>query len=188
MELTIADGVVALILLVSGMLAYSRGVTREIMAIGGWIAAAFIAFYFAPMLSPLLEEIPVVGDMLRGSCTMSALAGFVAAFAGALIVLSIFTPMLSTAVQNTALGPVDKGLGFVFGIARGVLLVAVMYLLYNLIITDTERLAMIENSASITFISDAAKALEAQAPTTVPEWLQSRIDGMMGNCGAAETQ
>jgi len=186
MEFTIADGVVALILLVSGLLAYSRGLTREVMAIGGWIAAAFIAFYFAPMLSPLLEEIPFVGDILRGSCTMSALAGFVAAFGGALIVLSIFTPMLSQAVQNTALSPVDKSLGFVFGIARGVLLVAVMYLLYNLIITDTERLAIIENSASIALISDAASALETQAPTAVPDWLQSRIDGMMGACGATE--
>jgi membrane protein required for colicin V production len=184
MELTIADGVVALILLVSAMLAYNRGVTREVMAIGGWIAAAFIAFYFAPMISPLLEEIPYVGDFLRSSCTLSALAGFVAAFAGALLVLSIFTPLLSSAVQSTALGPIDKALGFLFGIARGVLLVAVVYLLYNLVITDSERIAMIENSASISVISDAAMALEAQAPTSVPDWLQSRIDGMLGNCGA----
>jgi len=186
MELTIADGVVALILLVSAMLAYNRGVTREVMAIGGWIAAAFIAFYFAPMVSPLLEEIPYVGDFLRGSCTMSALAGFVAAFAGGLVILSIFTPLLSTAVQNTALGPIDKALGFVFGIGRGVLLVAVIYLLYDLVITDTERLAMIDNSVSIGVISDAAKALEALAPTSVPDWLQTRIDSVMGECGAGD--
>ncbi len=185
MELTIADGVVGLILLVSAMLAYNRGVTREVMAIGGWIAAAFIAFYFAPILSPLLEEVPFVGDFLRGSCTLSALAGFVGAFAAGLVILSIFTPLLSTAVQNTALGPIDKALGFVFGIARGVLLVAVMYLLYDLVITDSERLAMIENSVSIGVISDAAQSLEAMAPTAVPDWLQSRIDGMMGNCGDA---
>ena len=76
MELTIADGVVALIVIVSAMLAYNRGLTREVMAIGGWLVAALAAFYFAPMLSPLVLEIPAVGDMLRSSTTLTAASGF----------------------------------------------------------------------------------------------------------------
>ncbi|WP_340108564.1 CvpA family protein [Pikeienuella sp. HZG-20] len=186
MALTIADAVVALVVLVSAMLAFNRGLVREALAIGGWVASAFIAFYFAPLAAPLMLEIPYLGDFLRSSCTMTALAGFIAVFAVALIVLSIFTPVLSSAVQATPLAVVDRGLGFVFGAARGVLLVAVVYLLYNLVITDTERLAVIENSASHALISDAARAVQAWAPTSVPDWLQTRIDNLMGACVAQE--
>lgn len=186
MELTIADAVVALVVLVSAFLAYNRGLVREALAIGGWIAAAFLSFYFAPMVSPLILETPYLGDFLRSSCTMTALTSFVAVFGVALIILSFFTPVLSSAVQATPLAVVDRGLGFVFGVARGVALVAVVYLLYNLVITDSERIAMIENSASLTLISDAAKTLESIAPTEVPDWLQTRIDRLMGGCVSAE--
>lgn len=182
MSFTIADGVVALVVLVSAMLAFNRGLVREGLAIGGWIAAAFVAFYFAPMVSPLVLEIPYLGDFLRSSCTLTALAGFVVVFGVALIVLSIFTPVLSSAVHATPLAPVDRGLGFLFGVARGVLLVAVVYMLYNLVVNDAERLAVIENSASRAIISDAAEAIKANAPTAVPDWLQTRIDTLMGSC------
>jgi len=185
MQFTIADGVVGLVILVSAMLAYNRGLTRETLAIGGWIAAAFAAFYFAPMVSPLVLEIPYVNDFLRASCTLTQLASFAAVFAVSLVILSIFTPVLSSAVQNTILGPVDRALGFLFGIARGVLLIGVLYLLYDTLVTDTERLAVIDASASHTFISDAAEAIRERAPTSMPDWLQTRVDQLMGDCGPA---
>lgn len=180
MELTIADGVVALIILVSAMLAYNRGLTREVMAIGGWIVAALAGFYFAPMLSPIVLEIPIVGEMLQSSNTLTALAAFALAFVGALIVLSFFTPLLSTAIHNTPLAPVDRGLGFLFGIARGVLLVGVIYLLYDLLVPENERVPMIEASASHGMISDAAEAIRERAPTQMPDWIQTRIDHLLG--------
>ncbi len=184
MEFTLADGAVALIVLVSALLAYNRGVTREVLAIGGWIVAGLAAFYFAPMVSPLVLEIPVVANILRSSCTLTVLASFAIVFAGALLILSIFTPVLSSAVQDTILGPVDRALGFLFGLARGVLLIGVLYLLYDTLVNESERIAMIDQSFSHGFISDSAAAIRAQAPTAMPEWLQTRIDQLMGECSA----
>lgn len=184
MEFTLADGAVALIVLVSAFLAYNRGVTREALAIGGWIVAGLAAFYFAPMVSPLVLEIPVVANILRSSCTLTVLASFAIVFSAALLILSIFTPLLSSAVQDTVLGPIDRVLGFLFGIARGVLLIGVLYLLYDTLVNETDRIAMIDQSFSHGFISDAAEAIQAQAPTAMPEWLQSRIDQLMGECTA----
>lgn len=184
MEFTLADGAVALIVLVSAFLAYNRGVTREALAIGGWIVAGLAAFYFAPKVSPLVLEIPVVANILRSSCTLTVLASFAIVFAAALLILSIFTPLLSSAVQDTVLGPIDRALGFLFGIARGVLLIGVLYLLYDTLVNETDRIAMIDQSFSHGFISDAAEAIQAQAPTAMPEWLQSRIDQLMGECTA----
>lgn len=189
MELTIADGVVALVIIVSAMLAFNRGVVREVLAIGGWIVAALVAFYFAPLIAPLVVEAPYVGGVFQSSCTLTALASFAIVFGLALIVLSIFTPVLSSAVQETALAPVDRGFGFIFGVARGVLLVAVVYLLYDLVVTDSaDRLASVENSYSIGLIADAADAIRERAPTAIPDWIQVRIDRLMGDCGAEAEQ
>ena len=65
---TIVDGVVALVIVVSAILAYSRGFVREVMSIAGWIVAAILAYIFAPKAEPLIREIPVLGDFLGDSC------------------------------------------------------------------------------------------------------------------------
>jgi membrane protein required for colicin V production len=182
MAFTIADGVVLLIVSVSALLAYSRGLTREALAIGGWIIAAMAAFFFAPILEPLMREIPVVGGFLASSCTLSILAGFAAAFAIALVVLSIFTPLLSGLVRDSALGPFDRGLGFLFGVVRGVALAAVLYLLYDLTVPTEQRIAAIDGAWSMGLIGDAANLMRTLAPEDAPEWLGSRIDRLMGAC------
>ena len=51
---TIIDAVVAGIIVISALLAYSRGLVREAMAIAGWIGATVLAFIFAPQVQPLL--------------------------------------------------------------------------------------------------------------------------------------
>ena len=61
---TMIDGVVALVVVISALLAYGRGIVREIMAIVGWVAAAILGFMFAPQVEPMVRELPVVGDFL----------------------------------------------------------------------------------------------------------------------------
>ena len=61
---TIIDGVVAIVIVVSALLAYSRGFVREVLAIAGWIGAAVLAFIFADQAQPLVRQIPVLGDYI----------------------------------------------------------------------------------------------------------------------------
>lgn len=182
MEVTIVDGVVLLIVGVSALLAFSRGLTREALAIGGWVVAAIAAFYFTPAVMPLIQEAPVVGDILRGSCHLSVIAAFAAVFAVALIVVSIFTPLLSGAVQDSMLGPFDRGLGFLFGVARGLLLVAVVYVLYDTLVPDGERIEMVENSRSMSIIAETAGFAQSATPNQVPGWLDGYINSLIGPC------
>jgi membrane protein required for colicin V production len=65
---TAVDGGAALIIILSAILAYSRGFVRELMAIVGWIGAAVVAFLFAPSVTPIVKELPVVGS----SCPTAA--------------------------------------------------------------------------------------------------------------------
>ncbi|MDF2232013.1 CvpA family protein [Albimonas sp. CAU 1670] len=183
MSFTIVDGVVLAVLALSGILAWSRGLTREALAIAGWVVAAIVALYAAPFLEPLLQEIPVAGEILAGACTLSKLAAFSVAFAIVLILLSIFTPLFSSAVQDSILGPVDKALGFVFGVARGVLLVAVVYIVYDQVVPPADRLAMVDQSRSVAMISEAATLISERLPTTLPDWAIAPINGLMNECG-----
>ncbi|MEM6390737.1 MAG: CvpA family protein, partial [Pseudomonadota bacterium] len=128
---TIIDGIVALVILLSALLAYSRGLVREALAIGGWIVAAIVAYMFAPQVEPLVKEVPVISDLIGDNCELALIVGAGAVFAAALIVMSLITPVFSSAVQRSAVGGIDQGLGFLFGVARGILLVAIAYFVYE---------------------------------------------------------
>ena len=119
----LVDGAVAIVIVLSAILAYSRGFVREAMAILGWVGAAIFAFLLAPTLQPLVKEIPVLNKFLADSCELSIIAAFAAAFAVGLVIASLFTPLFASVVQRSVLGGLDQGLGFLFGVARGVLLV-----------------------------------------------------------------
>ena len=51
---TLVDAGVAGIIVLSAILAYSRGLVREAMAIAGWVGAAVLAFVFAESAQPLV--------------------------------------------------------------------------------------------------------------------------------------
>ncbi|GIX15122.1 MAG: colicin V production protein CvpA [Paracoccaceae bacterium] len=179
---TIVDGVAALLVAVSAILAWSRGFLREIMAILGWVAAAAAAFYFAPQAEPLVREIPYAREIIGTSCQLSILAAFAAVFAAALVVMSIFTPLFSAAVQDSPLGSIDRGLGFLFGVARGVLLVVVALIVYQ---TMGLKLAEIDDSRTVGLLADARDRLQAAIPTEMPDWIETRYNQLLGECGPA---
>ena len=116
---TAVDGGAALVIILSAILAYSRGLVRELMAIVGWIGAAVVAFLFAPSAMPLVKEVPMVGEFLNDSCELSVIVAFAGVFAIGLIVMALFTPLFASVIQRSALGGIDQALGFVFGVARG---------------------------------------------------------------------
>lgn len=190
MNFTYVDAAVGVVTLLSAFLAYNRGLTRELFAIGGWVLAAFAAFYFAPIVEPLMREIPVVGPQLAKSCVISMIAAFTLVVAAGLLVLAVFTPLFSSVVLESALGPVDRALGFLFGVARGILLLAVAYLIYGSLAGD-EVLPALENAASKPLFDEAAVLIDANRPDELPNWFAERIDALMAPCndtgGAPET-
>ena len=181
---TIVDGIVALVVVVSAILAYSRGFVREMMAIAGWVAAAVLAFIFAPTVEPLVDEIPVVGTFLQDSCELRVIAAFALVFAVALLVASIFTPLFAAAVQSSALGGVDQALGFLFGVARGVLLVAVALVIYEQVAVG-EPVAAVEASRSAAIFARTQDDVDAAMPEDAPGWIVGRYEELVGVCGAS---
>ncbi|MEM7710199.1 MAG: CvpA family protein [Pseudomonadota bacterium] len=180
---TIIDGVVAGIIVLSAILAYSRGLVREAMAVLGWVAAAVLAFTFAGAFEPLVREIPYVGDFLGDSCELAVLAAFALVFAVSLVVVSFFTPLLSSAIRNSAVGGLDRGLGFLFGVARGVLLVAVAFVVYDRW-TVNDGVPVVEDSRSAVVFARVQANIEEQIPDDAPGWIVTRYEALVGECAA----
>ncbi len=182
MDFTIVDGVVALVIVLSAILAYSRGFVRESLSIAGWVVAAVAAFFLAPRAQPLIKEIPVLKDFLDG-CELSIIASFAVVFAIALVIVSIFTPLFSSAVQRSALGGLDQGLGFLFGVARGLLLVAIALVIYDRVVLN-EPLAMVDDSRTNQIFARVQDSLNESIPENVPGWIVERYEELVGTCDA----
>jgi membrane protein required for colicin V production len=182
---TIIDGVVALIIILSALLAYSRGFVRESLAIAGWVAAGVLAFMFAPQLEPMIREVPIVGDFIADSCELSMIGAFAAVFAAALIVASLITPLFSSLVQRSILGGFDQGLGFVFGVARGILLVAIAYFVYETALTS-QSVQMIDDSRSARVFSHLTRRVEDGNPEQALSWITSQYEALIGQCSVAD--
>ena len=180
---TIIDGVVAVVIIVSALLAYSRGFVRESLAIAGWIGAAILAFLFADQARPLVHQIPVLGERIEGSCELSIVVSFAAVFAVALVVFAVFTPLFSGAVQRSVLGGLDQGLGFLFGVFRGVLLVALAFFVYQTILS-TQSVAMVEDSRAAAVFGRLTGQFQPGDSDAALGWLQARYLALTGECGA----
>ena len=182
---TIVDGIVLALIAISAVLAYARGLVRESLSIAGWIIAAIAGFTFAPMVEPLVREIPVLRDILGTSCELGVLAGFAVVFAVALIIVSIFTPLIAGAVHDSAIGPVDQGLGFLFGIVRGVLLIVIALVVYNRVFGGAGGVPQIDNSHSIAVFSGLEARIAAMLPEDAPQWIAGQYDRLTQSCDPA---
>lgn len=183
MEFTIIDGVVGVVVIISAVLAYSRGFVRETLTIVGWAAAAVVAYIFAPQAEPLMKEVPILSDLIEGSCEISMITAFAAVFAVALIVASIFTPLFSSLVQRSAVGAIDSALGFLFGALRGLLIVAIALIVYDRAIVG-ESYAMVDDSQSAQIFADLQDRLTQEIPADVPGWVTTKYEDLLGNCGS----
>lgn len=179
---TLVDAAVAAIILISALLAYARGFVHESLAILGWIAAAVMAYLFAPQFEPLVKEIPFVGDFLQESCELAVIAAFCVVFALGLLVVSIFSPLFASLVKDSALGGLDQALGFLFGALRGVVLVAVALLVYDRVVISA-KVPMVDNSRAAAVFAGVETDLESAVPTDAPGWILGRYETLVSSCG-----
>ena len=180
---TVVDGGVAIIIVMSALLAYARGMVREVTAIAGWIAAAILAFVFADLAKPLVRQIPYLGDMLGDSCELLILTSFAIIFAGALLIVSLFTPLFSSLVQKSIFGGFDQMLGFLFGVGRGIILVAVAFFIYFTIMPNQDIVSL-ETSRSAIIFESYISNVQDQNPEAALSWVRNQYDQLVGVCSS----
>ena len=116
-----ADLMVIAVVLISGVLAFVRGLVHEILALGAWFGAGIATYFGIDHVIPLarsLTEVQPIADVGAGA----------ALFLAVLIGLSILTRILVKQIRKSSLGALDRSLGLLFGLARGALVIAVTWL------------------------------------------------------------
>ena len=148
---------IGLLLLLSGIFAYTRGIVQETLSIAGWIGAIFITIYAFPYLKPYAQKIitiKIVADFATG----------IIIFITSLLLISLFTKRISKVVKNSELNAIDSSLGFLFGLARGALILIIAYIGLRTIYPEINQPEWIKNSRSIRLIKPGAEFLVALIP------------------------
>lgn len=159
--MTIFDWSVVGVVGLSVLLAYVRGFTRELIALGAWVLGFFGALAFSPIAGAWLPEI-------GGSPVLRYIVAFVAIMILAIVAGALIAWPLSTVIRKSGLGFVDRFLGGVFGAARGVVLVLAFILIAGL--TALPRQVWWQNAALAPPLVAAAVSLSVWLPA---DWAQN---------------
>jgi membrane protein required for colicin V production len=125
--MTWVDLVILAVLVVSALLAFMRGLVREVLGLAAWVGAIFAGVWALPRVRPQFQH-------WLGSSPWVDPVAFAAVFIVALIVLLLISRWISAIVRGSPLGGVDRTLGLVFGLARGAALVIVAYITAGMVV------------------------------------------------------
>lgn len=148
---------IVIVLMASGLLAFFRGLVKEVLAVAGWVGAAFATLY------GFRHAQPVARRFIAVELAADAAAGL-AIFLVTLIVLSMITHAISARVRDSALNAVDRSLGFVFGLARGAVLVVLAYMLLAWAVPTREQPGWLLQARAMPWIERGADFLLTLMP------------------------
>jgi membrane protein required for colicin V production len=160
------DFAIIAVVALSAIFAFARGFVREVLSIIAWVGAALITLYgFAYAYGTIIRFVttPLLADLIAG-------AGL---FVVSLIVLTLLTGYIARFVSSSALSPVDRTLGLIFGLARGVVLVSLAYLVVDISLPQNDRPSWIKEAKSERFLAKGADMLR----NALPESLQVKTAG-----------
>lgn len=167
MPITLLDGILVGFALVSAVLAMVRGFSREILSIASWAAAAAAAFFFYPAIVPYISSY-----IDHAQLQIVAAAGIV--FLIALIIVTIVTMKIADFIIDSRIGALDRTLGFLYGAARGVLVVAVGLLFFSWLVGSNPP-AWIAEAKSLPLLESIGTWLEGILPDDPENSILNRI-------------
>jgi membrane protein required for colicin V production len=145
------------VMLISGLLAMVRGLIREVLSIAGWGAAAVAALYAFSKLLPITKQY-ISNDYVAAGVTVGG------AFFLTLIIVSIITVKISDTVLDSRIGALDRTLGFLFGLARGLIIVVVAFIFFDWLVPAKSQPEMVRNARSRIVLQNTGEWLKGLLP------------------------
>ena len=170
MPITIFDGIVIGVTLFSAVLAMVRGFSREVLSIASWGGSAAAAYYFYPMVQPYALK-------YTDDPKIAAVGSAAAIFLVALIVISFITMRIADFIIDSRIGALDRTLGFLFGAARGILLLVVAVAFWNWLVEPKQRPDWVNNSKSKPMLDALVVKLQAALPADIDEQIKKKMGG-----------
>ena len=157
--MTAFDYVVLTILAASILISVLRGLVKEILSLAAWIAAFVVANQFAaPMAAALPNFVP---DAVPGG-TVRLMAGFGILFIGTLLLGALINLAIGQLITALGLKVVDRGMGGLFGLARGIVIVLTLVILAGL--TQLPRQAVWRDALLSPMAESAARTIKPWLP------------------------
>lgn len=154
------------VVLISATLAMVRGFVREVLSVASWLAAVGAAYFFYKPVVPLVQPYIESG-------TVATIVAAAAIFFVSLIVTSYITTKVSDYVIDSRVGALDRGLGFLFGAARGLLLLVIALLFFSWLVQTPP--SWVANAKTRPVLTDLGDKLMAALPDDVEAALLKRF-------------
>ncbi|HXP04640.1 MAG TPA: CvpA family protein [Stellaceae bacterium] len=171
-------GVIAIIGL-SAVFAFARGFVREALSIVAWVGAGFITLYGHDYVIVIVE--PMVHNQL-----LSQLIAWGGLFIASLIALTIVTGFIARSVRASALSPLDRTLGFVFGVLRGAFIISLAYLLLDMAVPGTDRPSWLREAKSAPYLQQGADMLRNVLPESLRQKTSTAAEELLQKAKSAD--
>jgi membrane protein required for colicin V production len=164
MPITLLDIVLIVVMLVSGLLAMVRGFMREVLSITAWVLAAGATLYSYNKLLPYAKQ-------YFNNDIVAAIAVIGGVFLVTLLVVSVLTIRVSDMVLDSRVGALDRTMGFLFGLARGLIIVVVAYQFFVWLVPDRSQPQWVRGAKSRVVLASTGdwllRMLPENAETTI---------------------
>jgi membrane protein required for colicin V production len=168
MPITLLDIALIVVMLVSGLLAMVRGFMREILSIIAWILAAVATLYAYSKLLPLAKQ-------YFNNDIVAAVVVIGGVFLLTLLVVSIVTVRISDMVLDSRVGALDRTLGFLFGLARGLVIVVVAFMFFNWLVPDKSQPDWVKAAKSRVVLTGTGQWLMSMLPEDPESTILKRL-------------
>ncbi len=163
MPITLLDILLLVVMLISGLLAMIRGFMREILSIGAWIVAAVAALALYSRLTPFVKSYVSLGDTATNAIAAALI------FLVTLILVAIVTVRISDMVLDSRVGALDRTLGFLFGLGRGLLVVVVAFVFFAWLVPERSQPNWVKGAKSKVVLESTGQWLESLLPENLDE-------------------
>jgi membrane protein required for colicin V production len=168
MPITLLDILLLVVMLISGLLAMIRGFMREILSIGAWGVAAITTLYAYARLLPTAKTY-FSSDMVATAVTVGGV------FLLTLLIVSIITVRISDMILDSRVGALDRTLGFLFGLGRGLIIVVVAFLFFAWLVPDRSQPEWVRGAKSRVVLQSTGQWLMSMLPDDPESTILKRL-------------
>jgi len=155
--ITYVDPIVVAVIVMSAIYATYRGFVSETLSIFAWAAAAFATLFFGPKIAPYARgwmSPPFLGQLI----------GYAAIFLVVLIPLSFVSFRFAETVKRSQVGTLDRSLGTVFGIVRGLAIIGLAYIAFTFVVSVANQPSWLADAKTLPIIRGSAQVLLSLVP------------------------
>jgi membrane protein required for colicin V production len=168
MPITLLDVILLSVMLISAILAMIRGFMREVLSIAAWVIAAVATLYAYSKLLPHAKTY-FNNDIIAAAAVIGG------TFLLTLLVVSVITVRFSDMVLDSRVGALDRTLGFLFGLARGLIIVVVAFLFFAWLVPPRTQPGWVANAKSRVVLQSTGDWLMSMLPDDPESTILKRL-------------